>query len=133
VKKHLIILIVAVLLLVVGLCGCNNVGTNVISIREINQYPNKYINETVTVKASCAWLLDSTSECMLYEDEQADGLSDIPAKVVAGVDTSIVNRSMVINKVYFYWKGIVRYDTNYWDHDFGTSILYIEVSEIKPV
>ena len=48
-KKQLIILIVAVLLLVVGLCGCNNLSGTV-SLKEIKEHPNKYLNQTISVE-----------------------------------------------------------------------------------
>lgn len=126
-KKQLIISLMAVLLICVGLSGCNESDrNNVVSIREIRQHPNNFINENVTVKAFSNGFTDS--RCLLTEDETGELLSNIRAKVCAEVDTS-----MVVTMGYYYWKGIVRYDNNYWDTNFDNSELYIEISEIQPV
>jgi len=49
-KKQLVIFGIVALLICVGLSGCSGIGTT--SIKDINEHPNRYINQTVTLQGS---------------------------------------------------------------------------------
>lgn len=62
-KKQLIVFVIIFLLITVGLSGCNN-QNNEVSITEINEHANRYLNQTVTITAKyqVGIISDSTND-----------------------------------------------------------------------
>ena len=52
-KKQLVILGISVLLICIGLSGCNEVGVGLTNIGDITANPNDYIGKEVTIEGSC--------------------------------------------------------------------------------
>lgn len=50
-KKPFVIIGIIVLLVTVGLSGCNNIGTT--NIGDITANPQNYLNKTVTIEGTC--------------------------------------------------------------------------------
>jgi hypothetical protein len=53
-KKNLIIIGTAVLLLAVGLSGCNEIGLGITNIGDIDANPENYLGKEVTVEGDCS-------------------------------------------------------------------------------
>ena len=48
-KKHLIVIGAVILLLVVGLSGCNEIGLEITNIGDINANPDEYLEKEVNM------------------------------------------------------------------------------------
>ena len=112
ITKILLLIGIAILLLTVGLTGCE---TNIISINELKNNADSYLNETVTVKGRyLKWPTDTVQD---HTDE------------IALTFLEDVNKSMLNVGSEYYFTGVLKHRT------VGVvdkiEEFYIEVSEIK--
>jgi len=119
-RKKLVIFSIAVLFVVIGLCGCNQ-QTNIISgetsIKDINENSNEYLNKTVTVKGKYnsipEWVIDDNSNYLLLHVSDA------------------INKSTLIPQSEYRFTGIARYG-NPINQSSTFSYIYLDVTKIEP-
>jgi len=68
-NKQFIVIGIVVLLLVVGLCGCTDVGIGLTNIGDITANPEDYYGKEVTIEGSCAlgYVADDSGHTMEYK------------------------------------------------------------------
>ena len=89
----IIVVVIVVVVLILSIIGIRGV----VPISEINQHPNRYINTEVTVKARYYMPI---GDLYLITDES--GLNMLSAKIMSGVDDSII-----IQGGFYYWTGTI--------------------------
>jgi len=101
-NKQLIIFGVSVLLIVVGLSGCGDKrddrGVATLTIKEIIDNPNKYLNSTVTLNAKISYQL---KWIITIEDDTGT----LPVKYEEGFNSSILNTGRL-----YIFTGTIVYD-----------------------
>ena len=123
-NKKLITLGIVVLLISIGLSGCNGIGIGITSINDIQKHPNSYLNKTVTIRA-ITYITTPLETPDFYTLSDDTGI--FYAKVTDNIDTLIVISGGECD-----WTGIIRYDNNLFAFD-KSKELYMELTEIKAV
>jgi hypothetical protein len=97
-KKQLVIYFITILLIVIGLCGCNeqnNIITGDTSIKDINENSEKYLNKTLTVKGE----YNSIPECVI----------DNNGKYLLLNFSNVINKSLLRQQSEYRFTGILSY------------------------
>ena len=125
-QKKVTVVLVAILFIVVGLCGCTNNDDDVVSvsaISEIIQHPNRYVNTEVTIRGYYSMrILKEVVDgefVWVYSISDESGFNAILGYVAEGIDESIL-----IQGGEYYWTGMII--------QMG-DIIRMEISGIQPI
>lgn len=135
IKKELI-LGITLMLLVVGLSGCNDEVSEQLSgetsIKDITEHPDNYINQTVTVRAYISIIKDL--EHPIYTLFYSPGYVNVrtsETSYIRAIETDdTVKPTPFDNTAEYKWTGIVRYGVLPLDYLNETYIELIKIEEI---
>ena len=122
-KKQLLIIGIIVLLITVGLSGCQQSSQSsvITSIGDIHANANKYINQTVTVQATY-YGVGGNSYYMIMDSTMS---------IYATETNNVVKPTPLVSASQYKFTGIVRYGQP--PGSFFSPDVYLEVSKIEAV
>ncbi len=94
-NKHLIVIGMTLMLLLVGLCGCTDVGIGLTNIGDITANPEDYYGKEVTIEGSCIsyLVMDDSGHSMEYKyDKTLSGMYRL---------TGIIKHGLGLHQDYF--------------------------------
>jgi len=84
-KKHLIVIGMTLVLLTVGLSGCEDIGIGITNIGDITANPENYYGKEVTIEGTCTigFISDDKGHTMAYKyDSYLTGLYRVTGTIV---------------------------------------------------
>lgn len=120
-QKQIAVVLIAILFIVIGLCGCNGFGqSGVTSLREIKDHPNTYLGKTITVEGYYSMGAIYSSNSPSNEVEAAEMLTT--ALIIENHDKTIT----LFEGGKYLFTGVLKEKTILYQ-----SVIYLEVSKIE--
>ena len=117
-KKQLVIIGIIILLVSVGLSGCQQLSGETL-ISDIKAHPNSYINKTVTIRG-LNYMVEAVTGLVIVVDKSTDSL---PLKI----SDNVQKPTPFLPTAEYKYTGIVRYGEVVKD----AVMLYLEVTKIE--